>query len=365
MRPLFAELYARAYQAVNLRLRTLAGGRWARRCRPTSIALLLTEHCNARCVHCDIWKSRGKEDRPTLAQWKAVLDDLRRWLGPVHVVITGGEALLVPFAPALVAHGSSRGLLIEHLTHGYWPEQRRIEELAQARPWRVTMSLDGLADRHDQIRGRPRFFEAAAASLATLLRARRQSGRPAHIRLKNVLMEHNLEDACAVARFAREHGVEVFYQPIEQNYNTPEDECWFESSPNWPRSPDQAVATVERLAALKRQGYPIANSFEQLAVMVPYFRDPRSLRVVTQHHQAHDLPLCSALTTLQIQANGDVKACWKMEPIGSIKTAAIRTIWEQRPRYWESGCCLPGRMAEAEKAQLEALGRPSQAKGGE
>jgi MoaA/NifB/PqqE/SkfB family radical SAM enzyme len=317
----------------------------------------LTERCNARCVHCDIWKNRGKEDRPTLAQWKAVLDDLRRWLGPVHVVITGGEALLVPFAPELVAHGSSRGLLIEHLTHGYWLDQARIERLALARPWRVTLSLDGLGDTHDHIRGRPHFFEAAASSLATLLRVRRQSGWPARIRLKNVLMEHNLDDACAVARFARAHAVEVFYQPIEQNYNAPEDERWFEDSPNWPRNPDRAVATVEQLAALKRQGYPIANSFEQLAVMVPYFQDPQALRVVTQNHQAHDLPVCSALTTLQIQANGDVKACWKTEPVGSIKTASIRTIWEQRPRYWESGCCLHGRMSDAEKARVEALGR--------
>jgi MoaA/NifB/PqqE/SkfB family radical SAM enzyme len=359
MRLLFAELYARAYQAVNLRLRTFAGGRWAGRCRPTSIALLLTERCNARCVHCDIWKNRGQEDRPTLAQWKTVLGDLRRWLGPVPVVITGGEALLVPFAPELVAHGSALGLLVEHLTHGYWRDQTRIEQLARARPWRVTMSLDGLGGTHDHVRGRPHFFEAAAASLATLRRVRRETGRPAHLRLKTVLMEHNLADACAVARFARAHGVEVFYQPIEQNYNTPEDERWFEHSPNWPRDPERAVATVAQLAALKRQGYPIANSFAQLAVMVPYFRAPQALRVVTQNHQAHDLPLCSALTTLQIQANGDVGACWKMAPIGNVKTAAIRALWEQRPRYWESGCCLHARLSEAEKAQLEALGRPA------
>lgn len=359
MRLRLAEFYARIHQAVNLRLRTFAGGRWAGHCRPTSIALLLTERCNARCVHCDIWKNRGQEDRPTLAQWKAVLTDLYRWLGPVHVVLTGGEALLVPFAPELVAHGSDLGLLIEHLTHGYWRDQGRIERLARARPWRVTLSFDGLGDTHDHIRGRPRFFEAAAASLATLVRARRETGWPVHIRLKTVLMEHNLEEACAVARFARDQGVEVFYQPIEQNYNTPENEHWFEHSANWPRDPARAVAVVEQLVALKRRGYPIGNSFEQLAVMVPYFRDPQALRVVTQNHQAHDLPLCTALTTLQIHADGAVRSCWKMEPIGNIKTVPVHTLWKRRPRTWEAGCCLHARMAEAEKAQLAIVSRPS------
>jgi len=28
----------------------------------------------------------------------------------------------------------------------------------------------------------------------------------------------------------------------------------------------------------------------------------------------------------------------------------IRQIWESRPRWWESGCCLGRRMSEAEKA---------------
>jgi MoaA/NifB/PqqE/SkfB family radical SAM enzyme len=355
MMPRFAEMYARVHQALHLRLRTLAGGRCAGWCRPTSIALLLTERCNARCVHCDIWKNRGKEDRPTLAQWKSVLRELRRWLGPVHVVLTGGEALLVPFATELVAHGSRLGLLIELLTHGYWLDQMRIEKLALARPWRVTMSFDGLGETHDHIRGRKHFFDAVTSSLATLQRVRQETGQAFRIRLKTVIMEHNLDGVCDITRFARQQGVEVFYQPIEQNYNTAEDPRWFEHSPNWPRNPDRAVAVVEQLLALKRQGYPIANSVEQLQVMIPYFRDPDALRVLTQNHQAHDLPVCSALTTLQIQANGDVKGCWKMPAVGNIKTASIRTLWEQRPRFWEKGCCLEERMSEAERVQV---GRP-------
>ena len=77
-------------------------------------------------------------------QWKVVLADLRRWLGPVQTTFTGGEALLKPFAVDLVAHGTSLGLFVEILTHGYWPDQSKIEELALARPWRITISLDGL-----------------------------------------------------------------------------------------------------------------------------------------------------------------------------------------------------------------------------
>src|SRR5262249_40394733 len=158
--------------AVNYRLRTLAGGRLASRCRPTSIAILLTERCNARCLHCDIWKNRGKESSPGVDHWKTTMCDLRRWLGPVDVVFTGGEALLMPFAPEVVSSASSLGLLVEHLTHGYWLDQSRIEKMALGRPYRVTISCDGIGATHDKVRGRDGFFDAVSTTIQTLLRLR-------------------------------------------------------------------------------------------------------------------------------------------------------------------------------------------------
>jgi MoaA/NifB/PqqE/SkfB family radical SAM enzyme len=347
-----ARLRARAHSALNLRLRAWAGGRLASHCRPASIAILLTERCNARCLHCDIWKNRGKEDSPTAAQWEAALRQLRAWLGPTYVTFTGGEALLMPFAAGLVSCASGLGLLVEHLTHGYWPDQSRVEQLALSDPWRVTISCDGIGATHDTVRGRAGFFAATEATIGTLLRLRQEHRLGYAIRLKTVIMEHNLGEVGEVARYARRRGLEVFYQPIEQNYNTAEDPRWYESSGNWPRDRARAVAAVRGLMELKRAGLPIANTLHQLEVMVPYFESPESLMVATQHHAAHERPWCAALTTLQIQSNGDVRTCWCMEPVGNIKAGGIRGIWEGRPRWWESGCCLARRMADAEKAAV-------------
>jgi MoaA/NifB/PqqE/SkfB family radical SAM enzyme len=345
-----AEIRARAHDAVNYRLRTFAGGRLAAHCRPTTITVLLTERCNARCLHCDIWKNRGKESCPTVDQWKTAMRDLRRWLGPVNVAFSGGEALLMPFAPEVVAYASSVGLLVEHLTHGFWLDQTRIEKMAMGRPYRVTISCDGIGATHDKIRGREHFFDAVETTIQTLLRLRRDHNLGYTIRLKTVVMEQNLHDVAAIARYARTHGLEVWYQAIEQNYNTPEDPRWFETSANWPTDRERAVAAVAELIELKRQGLPIANSIHQLEVMIPYFRDPERLMILTQAHIAHAKPLCSALTTMQIESEGDVKSCWCMDPIGNIKTTPIRRIWEERPRWWNSGCCMERRMSEAEKA---------------
>ena len=277
----------------------------------------------------------------TADRWKELLTELRRWLGPVQVTLTGGEALLQPFAVDLVSHGSSLGLFVELLTHGYWDDQSRIERLALARPGRVTLSFDGIGETHDRIRGREGFYDKTTASIQTLKRVRRENGLDFEILLKTVVMEHNLDSVAAVARFAESEGLSVFYQPIEQNYNTPDDPVWFEHSANWPRDPEKAVSAVEQLVRLKREGSPIANSVEQLEVMIPYFRDPAALRKTVQSHVAHERrPDCSARFNLQVNADGDVQTCVFMPPIGNIKERSIRDLWCSRPRYWGGGCCL-------------------------
>jgi MoaA/NifB/PqqE/SkfB family radical SAM enzyme len=349
-------LYRRAYEGFNYRLRTFADGRWADHCRPTSISLLLTNLCNARCVHCDIWKNKGKEAFPSLEQWKTFLSDLRNWLGPVQVTFTGGEALLQPYTPDVVAHASSIGLAAEVLTHGYWRDQSRIEKLAMANPWRVTLSLDGIGETHSKVRGRENFWETTTTSIETLKRLRAEHKLKYHIRLKTVLMEHNLQDAAAVAQYANQPGMHIFYQPVEQNYNTPEDPRWFETSANWPKDPERAVAAVQELIRLKRSGLPIDNSYEQLEVMIPYFRNPDSMRVTIQGHSAHEHRAnCAALTTLQVNPNGDVLSCYGMPPVGNIKSDPIRGIWENRPHWWQEGCCLYRRCTPAEKETLSLV----------
>jgi MoaA/NifB/PqqE/SkfB family radical SAM enzyme len=314
---------------------------------------MMTNLCTAKCVHCDIWKNRGRDDTPTAEQYKTVLSDLRSWLGPVPVFFSGGEALIHKYMAEVLAHASSVGLWAEILTHGYWEDQQKIERVALANPGRVTVSLDGIGDAHSVIRGRHDFFEKTTRTLETLRRVRSEKGLSFAIRLKTVIMRQNTHDVANVARYAADHGMEVFYQAVEQNYNTPEDPFWFRTSENWPDNLPKAIEAVRGLIALKRQGLPIRNSFQQLEAMIPYFQDPDAMRVAIQSHTAHlHRPVCSASTNIQVQPNGDVLACFSMPPVGNIKDTPIREIWRNRPAWWRGGCCMERRCTPAEKENL-------------
>jgi len=348
-------LYKRAYDSFNYRLRHFAGGHWASHCRPTSIIFLITELCTAKCVHCDIWKNRFREESPTKEQWCTVLSDLRNWLGPIQVLISGGEALMKGYTTDLVAHASSIGLFLEILTHGYWEDQGKIERLALAKPWKVTLSIDGIGETHTKLRGRPKFWERTSNSIETLKRMRKEHNLDYTIRLKNVIMAGNLHDTLNVADYANQDGMEVFFQPIEQNYNTPDDPEWFLHSDTWPADTSKAIANVKALIELKKKGRRIANSYAQLEAMIPYFSNPDTLRMATQLHSAHERKrACNALTTLQFQSNGDVTVCTGAPVVGNVKNTPIRDMWESRPHFWESGCCLERRCSTTELLNIEA-----------
>jgi MoaA/NifB/PqqE/SkfB family radical SAM enzyme len=182
---------------------------------------------------------------------------------------------------------------------------------------------------------------------------RSEAGLRHIIRLKNVIMEHNLDETLKVARFGNQEGMEVFFQPIEQNYNTAEDSQWYLESENWPKDTARAIANVRQLIEMKKQGYRIANSYAQLEAMIPYFENPAAHRVAVMSHNAHEAKRsCTALTNLQLQANGDVTVCTGAPVVGNVKLAPIRRIWEDRPRLWESGCCLERRCAGQEMERL-------------
>ena len=106
---------------------------------------------------------------------------------------------------------------------------------------------------------------------------------------------------------------------------------------------------ITRLTAMAATSLAFSSpSLAQLNVMISYFLDPAGSRVAIQSHSAHEPQLlCSAATTLQIQANGDVKVCSTRDAIGNFRSQPIRAIWAARPHWWQEGCCLEERLRES------------------
>jgi len=349
----WALLHNRIHSAIQYRLRHRFNGRFADLCRPASIAVLFTDHCTAKCVHCDIWKNLDRETTLTPDEWRTFFTDLRAWLGPVQVSVTGGEALMKAWTPEVVAHASSIGLLTEVLTHGYWEDQKKIERLALARPWKVTLSVDGIGEVHTLVRGRVGFWERTSRSIETLRRMRTEHNLSYMIRLKHVLMAQNIGEAVKVAEYANREGMEVCFQGVTQNYNTPENPDWFYDAPTFPKDVKPVVAQIRELMALRAKGWNIVNPDFEFEAMIAYFEDPAAHRAAAAGHTLKDTRRhCAALTNLEVRPDGTVYDCPQKPPVGDLRQHSIREIWNNRPKAWRSGCCLETRLTQNEKSSL-------------
>lgn len=144
--------------------------------------LAVTFLCNSHCVHCDLWKTRGE---------KFLSTDVYRKLprGLRRIDLTGGEPFLRPDVPEIVAilrqTTPQARLLIT--THGFMVDKiaEQLDAILAADPeiaFRV--SLDGLGEMHDRVRG----ITGAFGKATTTLRNLKQRG------VKDVGIIHTLLD---------------------------------------------------------------------------------------------------------------------------------------------------------------------------
>ena len=84
---------------------------------------------------------------------------------------------------------------------------------------------------------------------------------------------------------------------------------------------------VEEIILLKREGYPVFNSYSELRGYVDYFRNPK-LRPKT-------LGTCQVgYTNFVVHHGGDVYLCFNgFPPIGNLNSKSAKEIWQSKEAY--------------------------------
>ena len=85
---------------------------------------------------------------------------------------------------------------------------------------------------------------------------------------------------------------------------------------------------------------PIQNSVEYLEFIKLYFRDPvRAYEKGRSHDQHFRSRACrTAVSDFDMSSNGDVRLCYRMDPIGNVRRTDPEEIWNRRPRCWTRPC---------------------------
>lgn len=181
--------------------------------KPRWVVYMVTDRCNSRCVHCNIWRKEPARNPLTPKEVEQVFsDDLFRDVK--YVLCTGGEPAVRNDLEDIILsiHKALPEATIQLSTNGLLPD--RVIEIAKAGVKRdisldIGVSLDGLGEEHDKIRGVKGNFEKADRLMHELVELRKENKNKLHIAAGIVLSDLTLDSLPKVRSYAKRLNIEL------------------------------------------------------------------------------------------------------------------------------------------------------------
>jgi Fe-coproporphyrin III synthase len=289
------------------------------RIRQLPILLLnVHNHCNCRCVMCDIW--RRKERYELQPEEIARHRDSLKMLGVQHVVFTGGEPLLHTQLDVLCEFFRKLDIRLTLLTTGLLLHQ--YAALIASYFSEVIVSIDGPAIVHDRIRRVKNAFTSIERGVAEL---RRQSSTIA-ISCRTTVQKLNhthLRETVTAAKHLNFDTISFLAADLSsQAFNR--EHVWEAGRQN-----EVALTTLE-LSALNRE---IISLIEERADDIDsgfIVESPAKLRLIVERFRAHlglsrpAAPVCNApWVSAVVEIDGSVRPCFFHGVVGNIKQQTL------------------------------------------
>jgi radical SAM protein with 4Fe4S-binding SPASM domain len=288
------------------------------RWRPLYAVWEVTLRCDLACRHCG---SRAGRARPDELTTEEALDLVRQLadLGVQEVTLIGGEAYLRDDWTSIVSAIRSRGMQCTMTTGGRGFTVERARDAARAGVQSVSVSIDGLRETHDMLRGVRGSFDAAMQAMDHLRAAGVAVAANTQINRHNLAELESIFERLAAARI---HGWQV-QLTVAMGRAADETELLLE--------PYQMLDLMPRLAALGPRAEAAKVRIWPGNNIGYYGPHESSLRGYLP--DAHTGSCGAGRVTIGLEANGDVKGCPSLPTAdyvgGNIRAHSLRDIWER------------------------------------
>jgi len=319
---------------------------------PFSVVVSVSFRCNSKCRTCDVW--RKPNDDMSVEEWDKVFASLGRT--PFYITFTGGEPFLRRDLDEMVisAYRHCRPSVITIPTNGLLTDRvvERVKRICQECPDSqigLNLSLDGIGEEHDDIRGVPGNWERSMATwngLKELQKTQRNL----------ILTVHTVVSRFNQHRFQDIYHNLQFLQPDSYITEVAEERVELDTI-GWGITPEpDAYAPIADFLSAQARAQP-ARGLARItqAFRAQYYQLAK--RVLYERTQVID---CYAgWASAHIAPNGDIwSCCIRAEPVGSLRQTNydLAPIWfgekmaKLRKSIYEKECACP--MANASYANM-------------
>jgi cyclic pyranopterin phosphate synthase len=276
------------------------------------LTIAITARCNLRCLGCRYERDFMLGEQLSLSTVKEVLDDAAE-LGIETVRLYGGEPLVHPQLPEMVAHAVKVGVRPYVTTNGMLLD-RRITALFDAGLRDITIGFYGFDEALDVYTQRKGRFAQLERSLETV---RARVGRQVKLQLNYLIMRPTakIEVVRRVWELAKRFDMSVHTDLVHYSlpYFTPgvEQEIYFK-----PEDEDDLRSLVDELLRLKRSDPTrIPESEMGLRSIPEWLLKGPEMRIP-----------CDVRNMAWIGANGVVQLCYVTFVLGNLREKRLKDI---------------------------------------
>jgi MoaA/NifB/PqqE/SkfB family radical SAM enzyme len=281
---------------------------------PLNLTISVSYRCNSRCKTCNVWQ-RPNDDF-TIEEYEKTFESIGR--APYWFTFSGGEPTLRKDLPAMVgaAYRHCRPGIINIPTNGIQDKiiPGRVEQVLQAAPGSdviINLSLDGVGEKHDQVRGVKGNFERAMRTYAGL-KALKERYKNFTLGVHTVISNFNIDEFDTIHKFVREDlKPDQFISEIAEE-RVELDTVGMGITPPY----EKYKPVIERLQEDIR-----AEHAQGVARITQAFRDryyDTVKRTLVEKRQI--IPCMAGIASAQIAPNGDVwTCCIRAESVGNLR----------------------------------------------
>ena len=271
--------------------------------KPFIISAVITRACNLKCRQCDVWKKNEPIYELNLDEWKCIISKLSSWLGTFCLVITGGEPMLRRDIFELIQYSNEMGIVTYMITNSMLIDKNNAKKLIKSKLDKVTISIDGLAETHDYLRGIKGSFNKSIQAIKFINDFKRRYKSNLKLSINIAITKYNLHEIIDIINVATGNNCSIYLRPIFPIYSTISiKNKWFVNDELWPSNYSEVNKLINNIKKLKESGVPITNSEKHLKLIALYFKRPKT--------NFNNFARCVAPSRrLFIGSNGDVFLC--------------------------------------------------------
>lgn len=284
---------------------------------PPFLILFMNSVCNLKCEHCFYWRNLNRRDDLTVDEIYALSDELGR---VENLNLSGGEPFLrkeiAEICRYFIRHNKVEQIYIP--TNAYFTDKttRAITDILKESSLRliaIEISLDGMPEYHNRLRGSSHSFQKAMETYDALAELQKTDSR-LRIHAVSTVTSENIDEVRRLTEFlykgcsAMDHHNVALIRGDRKNPSL--------------QGPD--LTAYEELHAHTQQIWAPRESGRFGSIVEPMLQ---WAKVCTAKKQKQVIPCRAGVLSGVIYANGDVGFCETLLPLGNLREKCFREIW--------------------------------------